>query len=753
MSTAARKQKQLNECLLWAADKNDTEKLRYYLKEGATVDKSDPYRRTCLIKATQFGNLDSFESLISHGASVDRADVDGETALTHASYKGCFDILCRLVELGADVNHKNNNDETPLYIASKYGHYDCVRRLVMVDGDYNVQSKFRKTALDVAIESLCKTKKLKKEEKCKQLERIVELLSDADEIQALRKQEKMFTLTPEEFRICLERSEYRPSDVSVRVIGLNDHSTMVVTRALIRQSTYSDKDVDIENGINIYNGMCELNIESGEWITHEKIADEDLVHRHMGEVVRHYVNTNDFKTEVENEASLNSNKQSLLFRSNTVFEPELPLKPFSLSPHSNGLRKSSSSNLLLPRSATSTSLYSLKSVKSVVSLGDMDIKMASGSTGNFPNVDEHVSSDGAQVRFKQFVSNTRKNFVKAAQTIQQKMDTLIHGEMSDTGNLDSKGALVKNRKHVYETFEHVKRLMDTNNSNLASISVCSLSTKLEFAAAHKFLFTSSAIYIVVLDLDIEIDGFCSVLSDMTPPVTNKDYIKYLMNAVTRRNEDSSDQFSKMIFVVLNSGSNEERASQDVSELLQTMTDIADNTNKCDFVIIDNELEFTLEDLYTDKIMKLTRHISSIACKTIESREPVPATWLSLQEVIFSTRKNSAEIISQKGVVELCINQAKHITMPTKLDVEKFLKYQTSNGNLLSLPSDGALNNLCVDISILYKLDIFFNHVSIMLSNDKYECAPLYEKLLLVSEVTSIKVSPNVTFQLMIHCFV
>lgn len=82
--------------------------------------------------------------------------------------------------------------------------------------------------------------------------------------------EKMFTLTPEEFRICLERSEYRPSDVSVRVIGLNDHSTMVVTRALIRQSTYSDKDVDIENGINIYNGMCELNIESGEWITHEK---------------------------------------------------------------------------------------------------------------------------------------------------------------------------------------------------------------------------------------------------------------------------------------------------------------------------------------------------------------------------------------------------------------------------------------------------------------------------------------------------
>ncbi|XP_076085574.1 uncharacterized protein LOC143056370 isoform X2 [Mytilus galloprovincialis] len=521
MSTAARKQKQLNECLLWAADKNDTEKLRYYLKEGATVDKTDPYRRTSLIKVTQYGNLDSFEILISHGASVDKADVDGETALTHASYKGCFDILCRLVELGADVNHKNKNDETPLYIASKYGHYDCVRRLVMVDGDYTVQSKFRKTALDVAIESLCKTKKMKKEEKCKQLERIVELLSDADEIQALRKQEKMFTLTPEEFRICLERSEYRPSDVSVRVIGLNDQSTMVVTRALIRQSAYSNKDEDIENGINIYNGMCELNIESGEWITHGKIADEDLVHRHMGEVVRHYVNTHDFKTEAENEASLKRNKQSLLFRSNTVFEPELSLKPFSLTPHLNGLRNNSSSNLLLPRSATSTSLYSLKSERSVVSLCDMDIKMTSGSTRNFPNVDEHVSSDGAQVRFKQFVSNTKKKFVKAAQTIQQKMDTLIHGETSETGNLDPKGALVKNRKHVYETFEHVKRLMDTNNSNLASISVCSLSTKFEYAAAHKFLFTSSAIYIVVLDLDIEIDGFSSVLSDSSPPVTNK----------------------------------------------------------------------------------------------------------------------------------------------------------------------------------------------------------------------------------------
>lgn len=87
----------------------------------------------------------------------------------------------------------------------------------------------------------------------------------------------MFTLTPEEFRTCLERSEYRPSGINVRVLGLDDHSTMAVTRALLRRPSYSNEDCQICDGIRIDDGYCEINIETGEWVAHDK-SKLSLIH-------------------------------------------------------------------------------------------------------------------------------------------------------------------------------------------------------------------------------------------------------------------------------------------------------------------------------------------------------------------------------------------------------------------------------------------------------------------------------------------
>ena len=78
----------------------------------------------------------------------------------------------------------------------------------------------------------------------------------------------MFTLTPEEFRLCLERSEYRPSDVKIHVIGLNDGSIQAVTCALIGQ--LDNCSSEITNGVSFHTGICDLNIETGEWIIHDK---------------------------------------------------------------------------------------------------------------------------------------------------------------------------------------------------------------------------------------------------------------------------------------------------------------------------------------------------------------------------------------------------------------------------------------------------------------------------------------------------
>ena len=157
------------------------------------------------------------------------------------------------------------------------------------------------------------------------------------------------------------------------------------------------------------------------------------------------------------------------------------------------------------------------------------------------------------------------------------------------------------------------------------------------------------------------------------------------------------------------------------------------------IVIDTELRFSLEELYTDKRSILTQHIYTQVCKLIEQRPPQHATWLALQESVILARENNCGIISRRELIEICVHQANNITSPKQHDIEEFLQFQTAKGTLLHLHPD-VIDYVCLDGTILYQLVSFFSQVSITLVHDQYESRPLYDTLKAVSHRSIDKTS-------------
>ena len=63
--------------------------------------------------------MDIVKYLVKIGAELDKSDYEGTTPLYGAAYSGQLDSVRALVEAGADMNAKTKEDRTPLYIASQ----------------------------------------------------------------------------------------------------------------------------------------------------------------------------------------------------------------------------------------------------------------------------------------------------------------------------------------------------------------------------------------------------------------------------------------------------------------------------------------------------------------------------------------------------------------------------------------------------------------------------------------------------------
>lgn len=239
--------------------------------------------------------------------------------------------------------------------------------------------------------------------------------------------------------------------------------------------------------------------------------------------MRNYVNTHNFEEDQKVDNQRNR-KLSALFRSNTSLLPTITTtdtEPLTFDLSSGNEDKRGTNILGLQRSHTSASLYSLKSERSAVTLSGMELSLSSSNslesdTTTYARRGSLPSQTRGNVR--QILQSAKKRVSKAARSAKQRMDALINAnnrqlehELTQT---------IKGRKQVYDIFEQVKRAMRTDNSQNASVSVCSLSSKYEFTAVHRLIFASSAIYVFALDTEADLDAPCCLATSSGINCTN-----------------------------------------------------------------------------------------------------------------------------------------------------------------------------------------------------------------------------------------
>ncbi len=119
------------ESLFDAAGRDDVEKVRALLEEGADVNATQGDGMTALHRAARTGSLAMAELLIGAGANLEARTRLGEhTPLHVASASGRSGVVALLVAAGADVNSRTTTGATPLHFAAASGSADAVAALL-----------------------------------------------------------------------------------------------------------------------------------------------------------------------------------------------------------------------------------------------------------------------------------------------------------------------------------------------------------------------------------------------------------------------------------------------------------------------------------------------------------------------------------------------------------------------------------------------------------------------------------------------
>lgn len=119
------------ESLFDAAGRDDVEKVRALLEEGADVNATQGDGMTALHRAARTGSLGMAELLIGAGANLEAKTRLGEhTPLHVASASGRSGVVALLVAAGADVNSRTTTGATPLHFAAASGSADAAAALL-----------------------------------------------------------------------------------------------------------------------------------------------------------------------------------------------------------------------------------------------------------------------------------------------------------------------------------------------------------------------------------------------------------------------------------------------------------------------------------------------------------------------------------------------------------------------------------------------------------------------------------------------
>jgi ankyrin repeat protein len=142
----------LNEQLLQAVERGDTDTVSKLIKEGSNINAQDSNRRTATMIATYNNDVATAKVLIEAGADVNIQDDMKNNSFLYASAEGYIDILKLTIEGGADPTITNRYGGTALIPASEHGYVNVIKELLTnTDIDVNHINNLGWTALLEAI--------------------------------------------------------------------------------------------------------------------------------------------------------------------------------------------------------------------------------------------------------------------------------------------------------------------------------------------------------------------------------------------------------------------------------------------------------------------------------------------------------------------------------------------------------------------------------------------------------------------------
>ena len=133
-----------------AVRRNDVEKVRTLLSDGADVKAKNQLGDTPLHAAAEGNAKEAAELLLSKEADVNAVNNDGMTPMHLAAGSDAVDVAVALLANGADVNAKAKSASTPLHMAAFFNSLSVAELLLANGADVNVKAGNGRTPLHLA---------------------------------------------------------------------------------------------------------------------------------------------------------------------------------------------------------------------------------------------------------------------------------------------------------------------------------------------------------------------------------------------------------------------------------------------------------------------------------------------------------------------------------------------------------------------------------------------------------------------------
>ncbi len=148
-NTKAREEKENSTKLLLAASKEGNyKKVKYYLKNGGSINVSNKLGFTPLIMAAKNGHTNVVKLLLKEGVKIDQLDnITKHTALMWAILGKKSDVVKILINEGANIEFEDTTRTTPLLYAVSVGSRDIVKYLLSKGADIKKKDIVDNTAL------------------------------------------------------------------------------------------------------------------------------------------------------------------------------------------------------------------------------------------------------------------------------------------------------------------------------------------------------------------------------------------------------------------------------------------------------------------------------------------------------------------------------------------------------------------------------------------------------------------------------